>query len=53
MKAGTAGAIEIVVKAINTHIDDANVCEEGCGALRNMALNGKSTDKTIQTNKNE
>ena len=45
MKAGEAGGIETVVKAINTHIDDADVCEQGCGALDYMALNGKSTDK--------
>ena len=42
-KAGIAGSIEAVVKAINTHIDSADVCEYGCGALRNMAVNGKST----------
>ena len=46
MKAGTAGGIEAVVKAINTHIKNAGVCESGCGALRNMiANNGKGTDK--------
>ena len=36
MKAGTAGAIETVVKAINTHVSNADVCEKGCGALNNM-----------------
>ena len=42
--------MEAVVKAINTHIDNADVCENGCGALNNMALNnGKNTDK--QNNK--
>ena len=45
-KAGTTGAIETVVKAINTHIDNADVCEEGCNTLRNMTCdNGKNTDK--------
>ena len=39
--AGEAGAIEAVVKAINTHIDNADVCENGCGALKNMTVNGK------------
>ena len=46
MKAGTAGGIEAVVKAINTHIDNDDVCESGCGALWNMtANNGKITEK--------
>ena len=46
MKAGTAGGIEVVVKVINTHIDNADVCERGCDALWNMATNnGKITDK--------
>ena len=43
MKAGAAGGIEAVVKAINTHINNADVCEKGCGALNNMTLNGKNT----------
>ena len=45
MKAGAAGGIEAVVKAINTHINNAKVCENGCGALRNMAANGKNPEK--------
>ena len=36
MKAGAAGGIEAVVKAINTHIGNADVCKNGCGALWNM-----------------
>ena len=46
MKAGAAGGIEAVVKAINTHIDNTNVCEQGCGALMSMTSNGKNTEKT-------
>ena len=46
MKAGAAGGIEAAVKAINTHINNAGVCESGCGALNNMTFNGKNTDKT-------
>ena len=43
VKAGAAGGIEDVVKAINKHINNADVCENGCGALRNMtANNGKN-----------
>ena len=46
MKAGTAGGVEAVVKAINTHIENADLCESGCWALLNMATNnGKNTDK--------
>ena len=46
VKAGTAGGIEAVVKVINIHIDNADVCEEGCNTLRNMTCdNGKNTDK--------
>ena len=48
MKAGAAGGIEAVVKAINTHINNANVCYQGCGALWNMTFNGKNTDKAIK-----
>ena len=44
MKVGTAGGIDAVVKAINTHINNADVCKSGCDALRNMAFNnGKNT----------
>ena len=49
MKAGAAGGIEAVVKAINTHIGNAGVCENGCGALRSMTKStGKTADKTKQ-----
>ena len=42
MKAGTARGVEAVVKAINTHINNADVCEKGCAALMNMTKdNGK------------
>ena len=40
MKAITAGGIEAVVKVINTHISNVNVCENGCSALWNMTANG-------------
>lgn len=40
-KAGNVGAIDVVVKTINAHIDNADVCEKGCGALNNMVLNCK------------
>ena len=41
VKAGEAGGIEAVVKAITTHIGNVCVCENGCGALWNMTTNGK------------
>ena len=43
MKAGAAGGIDAAVKVINTHINNAGVCEQGCGALRNMAFNSSKT----------
>ena len=39
VKAGAAGGIDAVVKAINTHINNPDVCERGCGALMGMTLN--------------
>ena len=42
VKAGTAGGIEAVVKAMNTHINNPGVCYQGCGALWNMTVNGKT-----------
>ena len=42
MKAGEAGAIEAIVKAINTHIDDVDTCYRGCVALSDMTLDGKT-----------
>ena len=43
VKAGAAGGIKAVVKAINTHINNADVCEKGCCALSNMTVNCKKT----------
>ena len=48
MKAGAAGGIEVVVKAINAHINNAGVCENGCGTLWNMTTNN---GKTLTQNK--
>ena len=38
VKAGTAGGIEAAVKAMNTHIHNPDVCENGCTALTCMAV---------------
>ena len=46
VKAGAAGGINVVVKAINTHINNADVCENGCGALCNMTFNNGKYNKT-------
>ena len=51
VKAGAAGGIEAVVKAINTHISNAGVCDAGCGALWNMTFNGKNTTENTDNNK--
>ena len=41
-----AGGIETVVKVINTHIENADVCKQGCSVLRNMIVdNGKTLIK--------
>ena len=49
MRAVAIGGIEAVVKAINTHIENPDVCEKGCGALFNMTFsNGINTDNTSQ-----
>ena len=53
MKAGAAGGIEAVVKAVNTHIENPNVCENGCQALSNMIENnGKTLIKNKQNKMN-
>ena len=36
---GEAGVIEVIVKAMKEHINNADVCESGCGALWNIAIN--------------
>lgn len=41
VKAGKFGAIEVILDAIKIHINNADVCEEGCGALWNITVNGK------------
>ena len=53
MKAGTAGGIEAVVKAIDTHIGNAGVCRTGCGALWNMTQNNRKMLNNTTTKKNE
>ena len=40
--AGGAGAIDVIVSAMKTHINNAGVCEQGCCALWNITVNGTS-----------
>ena len=42
--AGTTGGIDAIIRALNTHINDSDVCENGCGALWNVVL-GNSKKK--------
>lgn len=51
VRAGRAGVIETIVKAINTHINNANVCFHGCGALRNMVGNNGKNNNHNKTTK--
>ena len=45
VKAGEAGGIEAVVKAINTHINNSGMCENGCDALCNITEANASLQK--------
>ena len=40
-KAGECGAIEVILSAMKTHMNNAGVCEAGCGVLGNITVNGK------------
>ena len=42
MKAGEAGAIEVIVSAMKTHANNSDVCEQGCWALCVITVNGTS-----------
>ena len=41
MAAGKAGAIEVIVEAIENHMDNADICQQGCLILWSITLNGK------------
>ena len=47
MKAGTAGGIEAVVKAIDTHIDSADACKYGFGALLEIITNNCNNNEAL------
>ena len=48
IKAGAAGGVEAVVKAINTHISNVNVCENGCGVLWNITFNNSKDSARLK-----
>ena len=49
MKAGKEGAIELILNAIRTHINNAGVCGYGCGALCNITSNnGKQIEAQME-----
>ena len=47
--AGKCGAIEAVVSAMKTHLNNAGVCEKGCGALINITANNGKCHCTHRT----
>ena len=53
MKAGAAGGIDAVVKAINKHIDNAGVCKYGCMTLDTTTCDNSKNAKIKQLNENE
>lgn len=38
VKAGAAGGIKVIIKAMKKHISNANMCHYGCGAINNMMI---------------
>lgn len=50
VKAGKCGAIEMIVSAMKTHINNVDVCKHGCLALWNtVANNGKHQHHRTKT----
>ena len=39
--AGETGVIGAVIEAMNTHINNVNVCRNGCFVLNRITFNGK------------
>ena len=48
MKAGKEGAIEVILDAMRTHINNAGVCEIGYRVLGNITLNGKQIEAQME-----
>ena len=45
MKAGEAGGIETMVKVLEAHINNFEICKQGCMAIMVMAVNSKAKRK--------
>ena len=44
VKAGKEGAIKVILDAMRTYSNNSMVCYNGCGALCNIASNGKQIE---------
>lgn len=47
VKTKELGAVDVVLEAINEHIDDESVCTEGCNAIWNMSAGYLPTQKYV------
>lgn len=45
ISAGKAGAIEVLLEVLKTHMNDGNVCYRGCCALEKITVNSKYDGK--------
>lgn len=43
MKMAECGGIDVLFNALKTHISNADVCEQGCGALCSITFNYSSS----------
>ena len=43
--AGREGAISVVLSVLNKHISSESVCNNACGALQNITVNGGVFDE--------
>ena len=46
-KAGECGAIEVILEAMKTHMNNAGVCEKGCGTLWNTSFGCSPIQKQV------
>ena len=52
VRAGEAGAIDVILNAMRTHINNADICKWGCGALMRITVNGKQNTQTMKCESN-
>ena len=48
VRAGKGGAIEVILNAMRTHINNAGVCEDGFRVLINITVNGKQIEARMK-----